>query len=80
MECIRYISLANGMTFPTSTEQESFYAELIHADDNSAMENAALLAANALSVVTQIFLEEKFFPNKKKPYVSAFSQQSFPVE
>ena len=48
MECIRYISLANGMTFPTSTEQESFYAELIHADDNSAMENAALLAAKVV--------------------------------
>ena len=48
MEHIRYISLANGMTFPTSTEQESFYAELIHADDNSAMENAALLAAKVV--------------------------------
>ena len=48
MEHIRYISLANGMTFPTSTEQQSFYAELIHADDNSAMENAALLAAKVV--------------------------------
>ena len=48
MEYIRYISLANGMTFPTAAEQEDFYAELVHADDNSAMEDAALIAAKVV--------------------------------